>query len=376
MKAQSIHTLAPLESGGSHARNGFLFQDHVAAGYCLEMVLGNDVGSVWCETMDDITLIRQTGEKTTVDFVQVKATESDQLWSISQLCQRKGAVVGTSILERSLANDRCAEECCFSIVTARGVRSELKPLSLGLMEPSRLEAMPDLGSKLVEKLPDYESPNGHEASWWAERATWHVRHDSEAVSNHNRHLLSKIVHATGHLLFPDQIETVYELLLNRIVEVSAVDKTTNRNAGKLECGKLTGWLKAQIKNVHKNARAGGCKVLASKLEAAGLDEVAIAAATELRRSYRERTFEPSYLDLETIEVWENKVQGLLNRLRATLDSGGINDSGVGFHGRTLEALATLRSEGGKDAAPPEETLQGCMYHITALCQHRFVRPEG
>ena len=375
MKAPSIHALAPLESGGSHARNGFLFQDHVAAGYCLEMVLGDDIESVWCETIDDITVLRQVGGKETVEFVQVKATKSDQLWSIAQLCNRKGANAGTSILERSLANDRCKEDCRFGIVTARGVRSELKPLRLGLDEPLRLADISHLGSKLAGRLPEYKSPNGHDPGWWAERTIWRVLHDSEAVSQHNRHLLLKIVQASGLILFSDQIETVYKLLLSRIVEVSAVDKTANRDAGKLERQELADWIEDRVKETDNNARVGGRDVLVGKLEAAGLDEVAIEMATELRRSYREKTLEPSYLDLETMGAWEDKVRGLLNGLRASLDSSVIDDDGVSFHGRSLDALAKLRTKGGEDTAPPEETLQGCMYHITALCQHRFVRPE-
>lgn len=375
MKVASIHALAPLESGGSHARSGFVFQDHVAAGYCLEMVLGEDIHSVWCETIDDITVIRNIGGKETVEFVQVKATKLDQLWSISQLCRRKGAAVGSSILEKSLANDRCEEDCCFGIVTARGVRSELNPLIRGLGEPSRLADIPHLSSKLVSRLADYKSPNGHDAGWWAERTTWSVLHDSEAVSQQNRHLLLKIVQETGLMLFSDQIETVYKLLLNLIVEVSAVDKTANRDAGKLDRQELADWIEHRVKEADKNARLGGRDVLVGKLEAAGLDEVAIEMAAELRRSYREKTLEPSYLDLETMGTWEDKVRGLLNGLRASLDSGVIDDDGVSFHGRSLDALATLRAEGGEDAAPPKETLQGCMYHITALCQHRFVRPE-
>ena len=184
----SIHTLAPLESGGTHARHGFLFQDHVAARYCLEMVLSDRIQAVWCETLDDITVLRQQGESEVPDFVQVKAGHSDQLWSVSQLCQRKNASPGTSILEKSLANDRCKEDCSFTIITTRDIRSELKPLSLCVGEPSRLEAIRTLAAKLAEKLPDYKSPNGHNAEWWTERTTWCVQYGNEAARDHNHHL--------------------------------------------------------------------------------------------------------------------------------------------------------------------------------------------
>ena len=373
--APSIHALAPLEHGGGHARTGFLFQDHVAARYCLEMVLGDDAHAVWCETLDDITVLRQAGEKETVEFVQVKSTSSDQLWSISQLCRRNGAERGTSILEKSLANDQCREECNFSIVTKRDVRSELSPLTFALGEPSRSDAMPNLGARLLEKLADYESPNGHNAAWWAKRATWRVLYDSHAVSNHNRYLLSQIVERTGLILFPDQIDTVYGLILYRIVNVSAADKRAKRDAGKLEREELARWINDLVRDARTSGQAGGSGLLVSKLKAAGLDDVAIAAADQLRRSYRTKTLEAPYLDLENMETWEHKVRGLLNRLRANLDSGTIEDDGVTFHSRVLHELAALHSTNTGATAPLEAALQGCMYHMTALCQHRFVRPD-
>ena len=337
------------------------------------MVLFDGAQAVWCEIHDDITVLRQSGGQEVAEFVQVKAEVSDQLWSVSQLCQRKEGLPGTSILEKSLANDRCKEDCRFSIVTTRGLRSELKPLSLPVGEPSRLEAIPNLGAKLVEKLPDYESPNGHNAAWWAERTTWSVLYGNEAAKINNCHLLSKIVETTGFILFSDQIETVYELLLQRIITASAADKNVSRNAGKLEREEVTQWIKARIKDTYDSGRNAGSDLLVKKLAAAGLDEIAISAATELRRSYRARTLEPSYLDLDNVRTWEDKVRGLLNRMRATLDTGAISDSGVDFHERSLQALAQLRSEFETHDPPPDEILQGCMYHITASCHHRFVR---
>ena len=106
-----------------------------------------------------------------------------------------------------------------------------------------------------------------------------------------------------------------------------------------------------------------------------MDGIAISTATELRRLYRARTLEPSYLQLNHLRTWEDKVRATLNRLRASLDSGAISDSGLAFHDRSLQALAQLRTQLSADDPPPDEILQGCMYHITALCQHRFVGPS-
>ena len=244
-----------------------------------------------------------------------------------------------------------------------------------LNEPSRLQAIPNLAAKLIEKLPHVESPNGHNPAWWAQRTTWSVLHSNKAARDHNRNLLSKIAKTTGHVLFPDQVDTVYQLLLQRISEASAVNKNTDRNAGKFDREELRQWIQGTIKDNYQSARNAGSSLLTEKLDAAGLDGIAISTATELRRLYRATTLEPSYLKLDNVHTWEDKVRALLNRLRANLDTGAISDSGVDFHNRSLNALVQLRTELATDDPPPDEILQGCMYHITALCQHRFVRPS-
>ena len=71
MNLASIHSLVPFEQGGPIARTGFLYQDHVAARFCIEMLSEGSIEEVWCETEDDITLLWGTGGTTVVEFVQV-----------------------------------------------------------------------------------------------------------------------------------------------------------------------------------------------------------------------------------------------------------------------------------------------------------------
>src|SRR4051794_25192694 len=65
----SIFDVAPLETGGVEARAGLVFQDHVAARYCLLMLESDDLKQVWCEAQDDITLIREDSSDVLVEFV-------------------------------------------------------------------------------------------------------------------------------------------------------------------------------------------------------------------------------------------------------------------------------------------------------------------
>ena len=71
----SIHAI-PIETvGGTPARRGFNLQDHVAASFCIRMMLDDQLKEVWCEAVDDITLIWQRGLGEEVEFLQVKSEE-------------------------------------------------------------------------------------------------------------------------------------------------------------------------------------------------------------------------------------------------------------------------------------------------------------
>jgi len=173
----SIHDLSPLESGGVEARQGFGLQDHVAAGFCLDMIGESRLVQVWCETQDDITLILDGQGGHEVEFVQVKGHDLDQLWSVAKLYERErkntaSKVAGRSILEKSLSNDRCVEPCSFRIVTCRPVQSELSVLTHPLGSSYRstseaAEAMRRLIEQLQVKLGQIESENGNGIDFWS-----------------------------------------------------------------------------------------------------------------------------------------------------------------------------------------------------------------
>lgn len=125
----SYRDLDPLEEGGPISRRGLAFQDHVAAGKCLDMLLDDGPNEVWCEAEDDVVLIWTIDGEECFEFVQVKGEELGQLWSMANLCQKDsskdGQRRGKSIVEKSLGHDRGKERCWFRIVTRREPNSEL-----------------------------------------------------------------------------------------------------------------------------------------------------------------------------------------------------------------------------------------------------------
>jgi hypothetical protein len=189
----SIYDVAPLEEGGVVARQGFQFQDHVAAGFMLEMLLDDNIKEVWCESLDDITLILNDKGSISVEFVQVKSTQLEHLWSLAELCKREKSSenkegLGTSIIERSLNYDRYTEHCSFRIVTSRNVRSELEVLTLPKTSPKRTThpgPMLGLEKSLKSRLSNVVSPNGHSLDYWVQHTFWDIRHSVNAIIDSN-----------------------------------------------------------------------------------------------------------------------------------------------------------------------------------------------
>ncbi|MBK8932236.1 MAG: DUF4297 domain-containing protein [Chloroflexi bacterium] len=139
--AQSIRDLQPLNIGGTVARAGFEFQDHVAVWFCLEMLVNNCLKEVWCETQDDITLIWQdNGSVEWVEFVQVKIYRLT-ISGRSPNCANRRRVLKIRIKTvhpflKILAQDRCRERCQFRVITSLNVNNDLEILTLPLSSHS------------------------------------------------------------------------------------------------------------------------------------------------------------------------------------------------------------------------------------------------
>jgi Cap4 dsDNA endonuclease len=245
----SIHCLPPTERGGVEARHGFEVQDHVAAGLLIDLLDSMPLLEVWCETHDDITLIWQGQEGQEVEFVQVKSHELDQLWSVAKLCEReranKEALLGTSIFERSLANDRCCEPCRFRLVTCRPPSSSLGFLSLPLSAPDRMskkDRLAELADDIDRRVGGFRSPKGNGALFWLANLIWEVRQSVESLFNDNNLRLLRLLAQKGVTLFPDQLSELYSGLLTKARDSALAD--WGRDPGKKRSKKLdssTGW---------------------------------------------------------------------------------------------------------------------------------------
>jgi hypothetical protein len=217
----SIHDLPPLDQGGPVARAGFLYQDHVGARFCIEMLRNAKLAQVWCETLDDITLIWDDGGKQSVEFVQVKSNELAQMWSIALLCEDGKA----SIVARSLAQHRCHEPCLFRIATRVGVNTELRVLLLARDHADRCigHGPIRLLHKQVEgHLKEFQSVGGWSASAWVGHTLWDIAESESAIEHSNLLELERWLEEIGEPLFSDERADLYARILTRVYKASAL----------------------------------------------------------------------------------------------------------------------------------------------------------
>ena len=377
----SIHDLPPLERGGVEARKGFELQDHVAVGFLIDLLTTSELQEVWCETHDDITLIWLRSTQQEIEFVQVKNLSLNQLWSVAKLTDRdrkeKQTVSGSSILERSLANDRCNEPCRFRLVTTLPPKGDLDFLRLPFDAPDRIAKTAEiarLAADLDARIEKYRSKNGNGPEFWINRTMWDVHQSFESLSSCNRLVLQKVVFAMGITLFPDQLDELYAAFLTLARDAAVSDWGHDPTKKKICKDCLTKWLDTQLESRrHPPASAG--TALRGRLEKAGIIDGDIRACLESRQRYLIERYRPQYLKLADLTYVEAEVAAVLHSLRAKLDAEELADNGIAFHAFCLKALEQLQSTLPVSGVPLS-ILHGCMYNIADRCIHRFRRASA
>ena len=380
----SIHNLRPLEVGGIAARQGFSYQDHVAVAFYLAMLDDLHLAQVWCETDDDITLIRDFGTRETIEFVQVKHEQLAQLWSAALLCHRDGAdqpeggdTRPRSILERSLAHDRCHEPCSFRLVTSWHVHPDLELLTLPLTHERRRTGEAEFESLLrdiaqrAERAHRYVSDNGGDTAFWVRNVVWEVRELTAAVEHSNLLALDSYIARLGYVLAPDQRAELYEKLLIRARDAAEAPFDPDPTRKKLARQGLLDYVQSEILAAQHPSVAADGTALRGRLVDAGLGDETIENAWDLRRRYRMPALSSRYLSLEDRERVEADVLARLNQLRSAWNAREFDDTPVQFHSRCLHALDELRGQLPMDV--PIGILQGMMYDITGRGAHRFTQ---
>lgn len=375
----SIDDVKPGEEGGPVARLGFNYQDEIAVGFLIEMLESPTLLKVHCETHDDVVLVRMTDDPETrvAEFVQVKASEPDKLWSIADLCQRKKGKAGTSIFEISLMRDKHKEVSHFRLVTLRPVVSALKiltyPCGTAGREP-HAEKMKALRSELDERFPGLKSDKGNGASYWLENCHWDQRHSEEAVRKDNLVRLMRLSMKEGRPLLLEPAEVL-------LTEFRALAKAAGDAKWEPDHGKkiilrqtLRAWWEQHICELTDGAASASGGKLAKKMEDAELPDELIELAIDMRRGYATASRTSRYLEPEEGERLQRRVQSEVMSLRARFVAGQLDLDGAGFHSLCLDRMEAVNAERGPVVEDRSAFLKGCMYDIADRCLLRFARP--
>lgn len=373
----SVFDVAPEDLGGIYARQGFAYQDDVAAGFYLQMLSSTDLIEVSCETYDDILLVWQKNGNTILEFVQVKAEHPDQLWTVAKLCERTKSPkfpdgIGTSILEKSLSRDQYCESSLFRVVTCRQIISDLEVLTRERGHEHRSKThtpFNDLANIVEKRLDGAKSKNGNDTAFWLANACWDVAAECDIVQL-NQQSLANVLHMLGLPYDPDTVRGIYDNLRTLAKETAeyGVEKWKIKRISREQLlTKLGSWI---------NPYPDKDKVerLEQKLEDAGLDAVCRNAAKDQQRFYLRKKRTAGYFTFEQAEDVEYLVLDKLHTLRSSLDSGKIKANGEKFHDICLNEVKGLQhDEIGTSSPLITSYLTGCMYEITARCRHRFTR---
>jgi len=375
----SHRDLNPVEQGGRSARDGFEYQDQIAVGKCLDMLIGGGPSEVWCEAEDDIVLVWSVDSDEQFEFVQIKKVNIGQAWTVAKLCSQEPAAAGKkkpSILERSLAHDRGAETCLFRIVSSWEPCSDLTPLKRQRDQRTDDDAREELqgvGSKLQEHAGKLTSPNGRGLDFWASATYWEVRATTEDVRNANHVKVERLLDTRGVWLAPDQKHELLDRLFRRVQDASLADGKSEKAAKRLKRSELLQWFLLQADAIVHPTHSGTSANLETKLTAASVDDTSIQVAKEQRRQYLAESRRPKYLTDDDRELLESEVVARLHRLKTQLDAGELPDNGRQFLSRCQQELLQLRTTLPCTSKPTEGAMYGCLYEVMNRCLHRLVR---
>lgn len=214
-------------AGAVAARQGFKYQDHVAAHFVLTMIADERLKQVECETADDIKLVWQEHGPPYPEYVQVKTTEDDSKWSQGEITNRAPqSKAPTSLVEKSLLCDAGAANPLFRIVSRRAVNRTLTCLTLELDNRQRTEPIAALAKKLGKKYAT-TSANGNGLAYWATRTVWQVTGEIEHLTAVNQTRLANLADEHGANPTAAHVKEIYADLLKKVSEAAEASKVTH-----------------------------------------------------------------------------------------------------------------------------------------------------
>lgn len=217
---------SPSNNGGPAARQGFKYQDHVAVTFIFKMLLDSTYLQVECETADDIVAVSQQAGETVNEYIQVKITEKDKKWNLTESIALEKQKADSSLFQKSLKCDIRAGLACFRIVSKRDIAKALEYFAKELDKRVTPDAATDRGLKLTNKFPKSVSARGRNFTYWADNFVWQVCGDVASLEATNLRMLAEVIDLYGESPSHRQQKDIYEAFLGWADDAATADVKT------------------------------------------------------------------------------------------------------------------------------------------------------
>ncbi|MCA8833313.1 dsDNA nuclease domain-containing protein [Hymenobacter pini] len=374
----SIHDLPLGDLSGRHARSGFEYQDHIGAGYCLQMLSNAALEEVWFESHDDITLMwHHEGFGLCYEFVQVKFV--DKVWTLGSLTGRTDKRPETSLLEKSLALNKYGEPCTFRLVTSRGACSELKSLCYPIGSPERRAAQPELADAQTTMHAAYarkpQPPTAEAIAFWLANCVWDERESSlGGLEAENLIDLETILVQMGIRLDLENRRRLYDLLMRQISKASHKRPLATRSVFKITSASLQQWLRDTVQSLTNGPDPADR--LGSKLQEAGISTAHIEAARELKLLYNDARRDNDFCEPDDLKAMEANILGKVNMLQLRQYNPATEEPPLTFFDTCLTAAVSQLNQrrfvnDDGEVIIPDWVAQGYFYEVIDRCRLRF-----
>lgn len=242
-------------SGGVGAKKGFLFQDYVAAYFVTKMLRDKRIKGICCEVKDDIDIIYDDR----VCYVQIKTTDSNSRWNISELKERtkeqgKTRYNNDSIIHKSIScDDSDAYLGMFKIVTNRDVDSKLEYFKIDKDKRGKNKKERDILIRSLAKSvkTDFVSKNGNNIEYWVDNCDWEVYQDIAHIESYSLQNIRNAAADDGYMLDPSHDESqILNSILVEVVKLSAKSKKINLSEDKTYFRRLLiKWFKSEVERL-------------------------------------------------------------------------------------------------------------------------------
>ncbi|MEQ1672099.1 MAG: dsDNA nuclease domain-containing protein, partial [Hyphomicrobium sp.] len=337
----------------------------------LAMISDAGIRKVHCETMDDIIVVWEATNTAPriAEFVQVKTTTLDSLWSCARLCGSGSEKAKMSVFEKSLAKDKVSEEARFRIVTSQHVVSALRFLTFARSHSARDPISAEfiaLQKDIDARCPGAVSAKGATSKTWLQHTLWV---EGPSLEMQERALLLTIMRRSSLLI--DQAEKILLSLLDWVRRAGDAKYVPDKDKKIITRAQSVDWWDREV----TVERLGALLPSGAKLRRKMSPDVASGDmrenALELRRHYAEEIRSPKYMEPSEAGALAMDVRARLMDLRIKRFSGQNDEPPSAFHQRCFEAATEAAAARAGDDHVLRPLALGCLYDIVDRCQLEF-----